>query len=60
MTALATVTQSERNPMTPHVHLSAVHGIAVIALVTAVFGTAHLIALPADSRLSRALLALGF
>lgn len=47
--------------MQPHVHLSAVHGIAVLALVTAVFGTAHLIALThEDSRAARALISLGF
>lgn len=46
--------------MTPHVHMSPVHGIAVIALVVAVFGTAHLVALGHDNRTSRALIALGF
>lgn len=46
--------------MTPHVHLSAVHGIAVIALVVATLGTAHLLALSNDNRASRALIALGF
>ena len=46
--------------MQPHTHISAVHGIAVIALVLATFGTAHLLALSSDSRPSRALLALGF
>ena len=46
--------------MSPHTHISAVHGIAVIALVLATFGTAHLLALSSDSRPSRALLALGF
>jgi hypothetical protein len=46
--------------MTPHVHISAVHGIAILALVVATFGTAHLLALSSDSRPSRALLALGF
>jgi len=43
-----------------HVHMSPVHGVAVIALVIAVFGTAHLLALSSDSRPSRALVALGF
>ena len=48
-------------PVTPHVHLSAVHAIAVLALVVALFGTAHLIALShPDNRLGRALIALGF
>ena len=46
--------------MKAHTHISAVHGIAVVAFVVAVFGTAHLIALGSDSRPSRALLALGF
>ena len=46
--------------MTPHVHMSPVHGVAVVALVIAVFGTAHLLALTSDSRPSRALIALGF
>lgn len=46
--------------MQDHVHISAVHGIAVIALVIAVFGTAHLLALSSDSRPSHALVALGF
>lgn len=46
--------------MQPHVHLSPVHGVAVIALVVAVFGTAHLVALTHDNRLSRALISLGF
>ena len=46
--------------MTPHVHLSAVHGVAMIALIVAVFGTAHLLALSSDNRASRALVSLGF
>jgi hypothetical protein len=46
--------------MTPHVHISPVHGIAVIALVIAVFGTAHLLTLSNDNRLSRAFVSLGF
>jgi hypothetical protein len=46
--------------MTPHVHISAVHGIAVVALIIAVFGTAHLLALSSDTRASRALVTLGF
>lgn len=46
--------------MEPHVHLSAVHGLAVLALVVAVFGTLHLLALTADNRASRAFVALGF
>lgn len=50
----------QRSVMQPHVHISAVHGIAVIALVLAVFGTAHLLALTNDNRFGRALLALGF
>lgn len=46
--------------MTPHTHISPVHGIAVVAFSLAVFGTAHLLALTSDSRPARALLALGF
>ncbi|HXK36071.1 MAG TPA: hypothetical protein VJ553_00630 [Candidatus Paceibacterota bacterium] len=46
--------------MTPHTHISPVHGIAVIALVLAVFGTAHLLSLSTDNRLTRAIAALGF
>jgi len=46
--------------MQPHSHLSAVHGIAVIALVLAVFGTAHLLALTSDNRFGRTLVVLGF
>lgn len=46
--------------MKPHVHISPVHGVAVIALVVAVFGTLHLLALTKDNRASRALVSLGF
>lgn len=46
--------------MTPHVHLSPVHGIAVVAFTVAVFGTLHLLALTHDNRASRAFVALGF
>lgn len=46
--------------MKPHTHITSIHGTAVIALVVAVFGTLHLLALSSDSRASRALLALGF
>lgn len=46
--------------MTPHVHISPVHGIAVLAFVIAVFGTLHLLALTHDNRASRAFVALGF
>lgn len=46
--------------MQPHTHISAVHGIAVLAFVLAAFGTLHLLALGNDNRASRALLALGF
>jgi hypothetical protein len=45
----------------PHVHISAVHMLASIAAVVAVFGTLHLLALTSpDSRASRAFIALGF
>jgi len=46
--------------MQPHVHLTAVHGIAVIALIVAVFGTAHLLALSGDNEYSATLVSLGF
>lgn len=46
--------------MTPHTHISPVHGIAVIALILAAFGTAHLLSLSSDNRVTRALAALGF
>lgn len=46
--------------MQPHVHISAVAGIAVVSLVVATFGTAHLLALSHDNRVSRALVSLGF
>jgi hypothetical protein len=46
--------------MQPHVHMSAVHGLAALALVITVMGTAHLLAISHDTRLSRAYLALGF
>lgn len=46
--------------MQPHVHISAVHGVAIVALIVATFGTAHLLALSSDSRASRALVSLGF
>lgn len=46
--------------MTPHVHISAVAGVAIISMVVAVFGTAHLLALSHDNRASRALVSLGF
>ena len=46
--------------MTPHVHISAVHGIAMMMFIIAAFGTAHLLAIGNDNRASRAYLALGF
>ncbi len=46
--------------MDTHYHFTAVNAIAIIALVLAVFGTAHLIALTYDNRASRALISLGF
>lgn len=46
--------------MTPHVHLSPVHGIAALAFTVAVLGTLHLLALTHDNRASRAFVALGF
>lgn len=46
--------------MTPHTHISATHGVAVLAFVVASLGTAHLLALTFDNRATRAYLALGF
>lgn len=46
--------------MDPHVHVTPIHLIAAIAAVVAVFGTAHLLALTANNRASRAFIALGF
>ena len=46
--------------MKPHVHLSAVHALAFIALTIALFGTIHLLALSHDNRWSRAYVSLGF
>ena len=46
--------------MTPHAHLSPVHAIAMTAFIIAVFGTAHLLALTNDNRVSRAFVSLGF
>jgi len=46
--------------MIPHVHMSPTHGVAMVALIVAVFGTAHLLALSHDNRASRALISLGF
>lgn len=44
----------------PHVHISPIHLVATVAFSVAVFGTLHLLALSADNRASRALIALGF
>ena len=44
----------------PHAHISPIHLIAAAATVVAIFGTAHLLALTADNRLSRAWISLGF
>lgn len=49
-----------KREMTPHVHISAVHGVAVLAFVIAALGTLHMLALTSDSRPSRALITLGF
>lgn len=43
-----------------HVHQGAVAIIPTVAVVFAVFGTLHLLALTSDSRIAKALLALGF
>lgn len=59
--SLASLVQSSKdNEMEAHYHFTAISAIAVIALVLAVFGTAHLIALTYDNRASRALISLGF
>lgn len=44
----------------PHVHFSAVHMLAIVAVIVIFFGSAHLIALTHDTPLSRAWIALGF
>lgn len=46
--------------MDPHVHISPIHLLAAVATVVALFGTAHLVALTTDNRLSRAWVSLGF
>lgn len=46
--------------MDTHYHFSGVTMVFIIALVLAVFGTAHLLAISSDTRPGRALLALGF
>lgn len=46
--------------METHYHFTAVTAIAVVALVVAVFGTVHLLALTNDNRASRAWISLGF
>lgn len=46
--------------MDPHVHISPVHLLASAAFIVAFFGTAHLVALTTDNRLTRAWVSLGF
>lgn len=46
--------------MTPHVHISPVHMVAFLAFSVAILGTAHLLALTNDNRVSRAFVTLGF
>lgn len=46
--------------MDRHVHISPVHLLAAVAATVAILGTAHLLALTSDNRLSRAFIALGF
>lgn len=46
--------------MGPHVHISPIHGIAMVLFVIAVLGTLHLLSLTSDNRASRALVGLGF
>lgn len=43
-----------------HVHQGAVAVIPTVAVVFAVFGTLHLLALTSDNRFAKAYLALGF
>lgn len=45
--------------MKPHVHLSAVHGLAVLAIIIVVFGTLNLATMTVDNRFTRAIRALG-
>ncbi len=46
--------------METHYHFSGVTIVFIVALVLAVFGTAHLLAISSDTRAGRSLLALGF
>lgn len=43
-----------------HVHQGAVAVLPIIAVVVAVFGTLHLLALTSDNRFAKAWLSLGF
>lgn len=46
--------------MEPHVHMSPVHALYIVAVIVALFGTLHLLALSTDNRAGRAFMALGF
>jgi hypothetical protein len=46
--------------MEPHVHMSPVHVLFTLAVMVAIFGTLHLLALGSDSRIGRAFMGLGF
>lgn len=46
--------------MQPHVHISPVHLLAMLAAIVAIQGTIHLLALTSSNRYARAYLALGF
>jgi len=46
--------------MTPHNHLTAIHGLAALLLVVVAFGTIHMLVLTHDNRFSRAWVSLGF
>jgi hypothetical protein len=46
--------------VTPHTHITPVHLLAGVAAVVAVLGTAHLLSLTTDNRLTRAIVTLGF
>ncbi len=46
--------------MEPHSHMSPTLALWIVLIVVAIFGTAHLLSLTYDNRLSRTWLALGF
>lgn len=46
--------------MEPHLHLTPVHALYNLAVIVAIFGTLHLLALSSDNSWGRAFMALGF